>query len=206
MIGNYRHGHSLVHRLPVGGKLAALAATGTAIFLLTDPRWLVAALIATLLIYRLAGLPLRAAAASIRSAAVILLIIFAAQALLNSWAEALVVVLRFVVLIALANLVTLTTSVTAIMKRVSRWLAPLAYVGASSAKVSLAISLAVRFIPMLTTIGGEIREAQRARGLDRNLLALALPLIVRTLKTADEIAEAIEARGSISVEPKRRGL
>ena len=39
-----------------------------------------------------------------------------------------------------------------------------------------------------------VREAQRARGLDRHPLALAVPLVLRTLKMADEVAEAIEAR------------
>jgi biotin transport system permease protein len=42
-----------------------------------------------------------------------------------------------------------------------------------------------------------IREAQRARGLDRSLVALVVPLLIRGLRSADALTEAIEARGGI---------
>ena len=61
------------------------------------------------------------------------------------------------------------------------------------AKVGLAISLAIRFIPAVAAIVEEVREAQRARGQDRSMIALAVPVIIRLLKMADEIAEAIDA-------------
>ena len=67
-------------------------------------------------------------------------------------------------------------------------------IGVNPAKVSLAISLALRFIPVLAAVTSEVREAQRARGLDANILAIAVPVVVRTLKMADDIAAAIEAR------------
>lgn len=195
MIGEYRHGRSFLHSLPAGAKLAGLVLSGTAIFLVSDLRMLAGMLAATLLLYKAAGMALREAARPLRSAALLLLVIFAAQAALNTWEQALTVVLRFVILITLANLVTLTTTVSAVMERLSAWLAPLARVGVNPIKISLAVSLAIRFIPLLMTIGSEVRDAQRARGLERNILAMALPLIVRTLRMADEIAEAIEARG-----------
>lgn len=195
MIGEYHHGESLLHRLPAGAKLAALAAAGTSIFLISSPWLLAGALAATLLLYRIAGLPIRLAAEPIRAAFAILAVIFVAQWLLNGWLDGLVVVLRFAFLIVLANLVTLTTSVGAMMKRLEVWMTPLAWFGASPAKASFTLSLAIRFIPLLASIGAEVREAQRARGMDRNILALMIPLIVRTLKMADEIAEALEARG-----------
>ena len=52
-----------------------------------------------------------------------------------------------------------------------------------------------RFIPLLFDQFAEIREAQRARGLDRNIFALLMPLMIKTLKMADNLTEAIEARG-----------
>lgn len=195
MIGEYHHGDSFLHRLPVGAKLAVLAAAGTSIFLISSPWLLTGALASMLLLYRLAGLSIRLAAQPIRSASAILVVIFVAQWVLNGWLDGLVVVLRVVFLIVLANLVTLTSSVGAMMKRLEVWMTPLAWFGASPAKASFTLSLAIRFIPLLASIGAEVREAQRARGMDRNILALIIPLIVRTLKMADEIAEALEARG-----------
>ena len=60
--------------------------------------------------------------------------------------------------------------------------------------VSLALSLTLRFIPVLAQVVQDVQEAQRARGLERNLVALAAPVIVRTLKMADDVADAIDAR------------
>ena len=38
-------------------------------------------------------------------------------------------------------------------------------------------------------------EAQRARGLDRSAIALLVPLLIKTLKMADNLSDAIDARG-----------
>ena len=40
----------------------------------------------------------------------------------------------------------------------------------------------------------EVREAQIARGLERNAIALIVPLIFRTLKTSEQVAQALDAR------------
>ncbi len=69
-----------------------------------------------------------------------------------------------------------------------------AFAGCKIEKVSLAISLAIRFIPVLVSITAEVRAAQRVRGLERNIFAIAMPVIIRTLKMGNEIAEALDAR------------
>jgi biotin transport system permease protein len=40
-----------------------------------------------------------------------------------------------------------------------------------------------------------VREAQVARGASRNPLALAVPVVIRTLRAADALGEALTARG-----------
>ncbi len=95
----------------------------------------------------------------------------------------------------MAVLVTFTTRVSDMIETVERAIAPLAPLGVNPAKVSLTLSLALRFIPLLADRYTEIREAQRARGLDRNIFALLMPLMIKTLKMADNLTEAIEARG-----------
>ena len=64
-----------------------------------------------------------------------------------------------------------------------------------AARVSLAVSLVLRFVPDILTRWRDIREAQAARGLASHPVALLVPLLVRTLKGADDVAAAIEARG-----------
>ena len=72
------------------------------------------------------------------------------------------------------------------LQPLSRWIDP--------ARVTLALALCLRFIPEIWRNYEEIREAQAARGLGHHPLALLVPLIVRTLKRAEEVAQAIDAR------------
>jgi energy-coupling factor transport system permease protein len=61
----------------------------------------------------------------------------------------------------------------------------------------------MQFVPVLVRRVGNIRDAQRARGIPIegglslliHLPALAGPLLVQAFKLADELAEAMEARG-----------
>ena len=50
-------------------------------------------------------------------------------------------------------------------------------------------------IPVLGQVTTEVREAQSARGQSRNIVAVAIPVVVRTLKMADAVSEALDARG-----------
>jgi energy-coupling factor transport system permease protein len=65
------------------------------------------------------------------------------------------------------------------------------------------LSASMQFVPVLTRRAVSIRDAQRARGIPldgglaavRHLPALVGPLLVQAFKLADELAEAMEARG-----------
>lgn len=65
------------------------------------------------------------------------------------------------------------------------------------------IIAAMQFVPLLTRRAANIRDAQRARGIPleggvsalRYLPTVAGPLLIQAFKLADELAEAMEARG-----------
>ena len=68
---------------------------------------------------------------------------------------------------------------------------------------SFVLTVSMEFIPVLARRAGNIRDAQRARGIPlqgglrtiRYLPALLGPLLIQSFKLADEMAEALEARG-----------
>ena len=192
--GLYRLGTSPVHRLSAGWKLLGLLGLGTLLFAIYDP-WLAAgALLLVLALCRMAAIPANVAFAQIRPALWILAILFVAQIFLADAATGTLLVLRFAALILAASLVTLTTRTAELVAVVEKTLSPLGRLGVDVEKIGLAISLAIRFIPAIGAIVEEVREAQWARGQDRNILALPVPVVVRLLKSADTIAEAIDAR------------
>ena len=82
-------------------------------------------------------------------------------------ARPLLIVLPLAMLVLLGMLVSFTTRASDMIETIERGLAPIALVGIDPAKVSLALSLALRFIPLLYEQVQDIREAQRVRGLER---------------------------------------
>ena len=131
--------------------------------------------------------------ASIRPALWIFALIFSVQLYLAGAELAAFVVLRFTVMILAASLLTLTTPMSELIATIENAVRSFASEQTAEA-VSLAFSLSFRFIPQVRNTFEEVKEAQKARGLQSNWRALLTPTIVRTLKSADEIAQAINAR------------
>jgi biotin transport system permease protein len=150
--------------------------------------------VATLGLYVLARLRPREVAPVLRLSAFVLVPLFVLHALVSGWESALEAVLRLAVLMLLATLVSLTTRASDMLDALERVLRPLARFGLKPARLGLLLSLTLRFIPLMVTWLREIQEAQRVRGLDRNPLAVLVPLLVKTLRTADTLADAIDAR------------
>lgn len=192
----YVPGATPLHRAPAGPKLALLLVAGIGLFLTSSPALLgSAAIVAAMLLAST-----RPSAAHLRQQlsgiAVIMAFFVVATGLFQGWLTALVVLFRITALVLLALAVTLSTRSSDVLETLERALAPLERLNlADAGRVSLAVSLVLRFVPELFKRVQEIREAQAARGLDANPLALVVPLVVRTLRSADEIAEAIDARG-----------
>ncbi|ASF08456.1 hypothetical protein NBRGN_098_01500 [Nocardia brasiliensis NBRC 14402] len=196
MIGLYRPGDSLLHRLPAGAKLLLLiAAIVAATVLLRSPIQVGLAALAVAGLFALARIPWRVAVAQLRPVVWMLLIIAVFQVLITSPARAVVVCGVLLISVALAALVTLTTRVTDLLDTVTRALGPLRRIGVDPERIGLLLALAIRCVPLLAGIVHEVAEARRARGLQWSMTALATPVLVRALRTADAMGEALAARG-----------
>ena len=167
---------------------------GTGVFLISDWPVLGGVLITVLALYPVSGFGPKILWAQIKPMIWLLILFFVVQLWLNDWQAGLVVILRLAGIVLFAGLVTLTTKTSDMLAALERALMPLARFGVNPEKVSLAFSMVLRFIPVIAHVGHEIRDAQRARGLDKSIIALIVPLIIRTLKMADDVADAIEAR------------
>ncbi|MBF6547920.1 energy-coupling factor transporter transmembrane component T family protein [Nocardia brasiliensis] len=196
MIGLYRPGDSPLHRLPAGAKLLLLiAAIVAATVLLRSPIQVGLAALAVAGLFALARIPWRVAVAQLRPVVWMLLIIAIFQVLITSPARAVVVCGVLLISVALAALVTLTTRVTDLLDTVTRALGPLRRIGVDPERIGLLLALAIRCVPLLAGIVHEVAEARRARGLQWSMTALATPVLVRALRTADAMGEALAARG-----------
>ncbi|MFC8046665.1 energy-coupling factor transporter transmembrane component T family protein [Nocardia sp. NPDC057353] len=196
MIGLYRPGTSPLHRLPAGVKLVLLLVSiVAAAVLVRTPVQVAAAGAVVAALYAVARIPVRVALAQLRPVFWVLLLIAVFQVLVTSPARAVVVCGVLLVSVALAALVTLTTRVSAVLDAVTVGLAPLRRVGVDTDRLGLLLALAIRCVPLLAGIVHDVAEARRARGLQWSMTALVTPVLVRALRTADAMGEALVARG-----------
>jgi len=191
----YLPGSSPVHRLGAGTKLLALLATGVALAVWRSPWQVAVALGAVLLLYAVARLPLRVLGRQLLALAWVAVPLLAFQWVFASWQTGVGVVGSFVTLVLLAGLVTLTTRTTAMVDAVVRVCGWLRRFGVDPERVGLMLALGIRSVHVVLGLAQEVREAQHARGLRSSPRAFAVPLIVRSLRHADRLGEALSARG-----------
>ena len=194
-LGLYVPGTSPLHRAPAGLKLAVMVAAGIASVFL-DHAWQVpVALALVLAAYALAGLSMRVVVGQVRPLLWIGVVTAGFHLVVNGWERAVVVVGVLAVLVLLAALVTLTTRTTDLVDAVVAACRPLRVVRIEPERIGLVIALGVRCVPVVIGLAEGVRDAQRARGLTASPRAFAVPLIVRSLRHADALGEALAARG-----------
>jgi len=189
-------GDTFLHRLPPGVKLAALAAVSLLLFLLHSPLLLAVAAITALVFYAMLRLGWHNSWQRMRMILLTIILICAFTLVINSPMDAAAVFFRLVALTLFAATITATTSTGDFIEIVTKAARPLEKTGLVRASdIGLAIGLVIRFVPEVLGRYQAIRDAHHARGLKPKALTLAVPLIILTLRNADEIAAAIDARG-----------
>lgn len=112
---------------------------------------------------------------------------------------------RFILIIFMSTLLTLTTAPLELSDAIEYILRPLNVVRFPVHEVSLMLSIALRFVPTLMDETEKIMNAQRARGVDfgegslvqkmKAIIPLLIPLFVSSFNRAEDLATAMEARG-----------
>ncbi len=94
-----------------------------------------------------------------------------------------------------ARLLTLSTPTPELLDALQRALQPLRFVGVSPLRVALTIALMIRSIPYLIGLFDDARDAARARGAERNVVAHLLPVVLGAVAYSERTGEALIARG-----------
>ncbi len=185
-----------LHRLSPRVKLVTLAALGIVLFLLDAVAALALANLIGAALYFRTGLPISEALRRLRPILISIAMLALFTALLSPLHAAIVVALRLIALALFAAAVTATTSMTAFMDEITTLAMPLEKIGLlRAADIGLAIGLVIRFVPEILDRYRAIRDAHQARGIKIRTATTLAPLIILTLRDADNIAAAIDARG-----------
>lgn len=113
--------------------------------------------------------------------------------------------MRFVLIIFVSTLLTLTTQPLSLADAVESLLKPLWVLHVPVTELALVLQIALRFVPTLMDQTTKIMNAQRARGVDfgsgnlfqqmKAVVPLLIPLFVDSFGIAEDLATAMDARG-----------
>ncbi|HEX2808085.1 MAG TPA: energy-coupling factor transporter transmembrane component T [Kineosporiaceae bacterium] len=195
VLGGYVPGTSMVHRARPGVKLALLAAALVVLAALRSPLTVVIAVAVVLAVAGWARIGLRALAAQVRPVLAFAVIAGGLQLWSDGPVAGATVGVALIVAVAAAALVTLTTPTQDLLDAVVAAVRPFARLGIDPDRVGLTLALAIRSVPVVAQLARDVQEARMARGAGRSIRAFAVPLVIRTVRHADRLGEALAARG-----------
>lgn len=126
---------------------------------------------------------------------VLVLAMAAYHVVFGTWLDGVVLAGNVVLAVLASRLLTMTKPIPVLLDGLVAAAAPLRWVGLSPERFGLAVTVMLRSIPYLAGSFGEVRDAARARGLDRNPLAHVTPVVVRAVGFAQATGDALAARG-----------
>lgn len=121
--------------------------------------------------------------------------------------QTLYIMVRLMLMIMLTTVLTATTKPLDLTLGIEDLLTPLKVIHVPAHEIAMMISIALRFIPTLIEETQRIMKAQASRGVDMEegslkekvmaILSLIVPLFVSAFQHADDLANAMEARGYV---------
>lgn len=219
--GQYYPANSFVHKCDPRTKLLFLIAYIVAVFLAKNFYALGMCAAVFCIIVLFSGVPVRSLLRSVK--AVTFLLIFTAflnlffhsgKTVVFEWwfititKEAIYftifLAVRIFLLVLSSAVLTLTTSPVALTDGIESLLSPLKWLRFPVHELALIMSIALRFIPILTDETGRIMNAQKARGADfesgglmkrmKAIIPILIPLLISSFRRAEELGDAMDAR------------
>lgn len=187
-----------LHAVAPGPKIVALAAVTALAFSLGGLGGHAALLAAVALAYVVCGWRFaQAGARLLRPLVPFVVLVLAWHLWTGDVAGGLRIAARMIALVALANLVTMTTRLSEMIDLLAWVLRPLRPLGLPVGAIGLSVALFVRFIPTLADRVRHLSDAWRARSPRRPGWRIVVPMVLVALDDADHVADALRARGGV---------
>lgn len=187
------------HGWPAGLKLAALCCVTVALFAAPNILILSLAFAACLLAYALPGWQFfRGGLKRLKVLWPFVVLVLVWHFITRDPETGVMIALRLVTAVGFANLVTMTTRLSDMME-VVHWLAtPFTKLGLNTRALEMGMALVLRFTPALAEKGTQLSHSWKARSPKRASWRVILPFTLLAIDDAEQVAEAIKARGGLA--------
>jgi len=196
MISLYLSGNTWLHRIPAAVKLVGLAVASLSLLFVQQWMYLLPLPPLLVLAYSAMGKPGRQRLFGLRALMALILGLGIFQGLMMDWDRAASAVVKMVVMVMFADLITMTTPMQRMVDVLNLLLIPLDRIGNFRRQLALMVALMIRFIPLLAQQWQAQRWAYRARTSRLPKPLLLAVFLSQALRRTDQIAESIAARGA----------
>jgi biotin transport system permease protein len=196
LLGTYVPADSLLHRAPLWAKVLGLLLPTVPV--LVAGRWglTAAALAAIALAYTVgARMQMRHLGRALAPLWPLLVILGGFQWIVTGPRFAFLVVGNLSLCVLAARLLTLTTPGPRLLDGLVRSARPFRFLGADPERFGLTVALMMRSLPYLVGSVQDVRDAAMARGLERNVRARVVPVVINAVAYAQRTGDALAARG-----------
>ena len=219
-LGQYYPADSALHRLDPRTKLMGTLVFLVSLFLAKGAAGYALATVVLAAVIRLSRVPLKFIVSGLKAIVILLLVsvsfnifltdgtpIFTLGPLKATWEGlnlALFMGIRLIYLVIGSSILTLTTTPNQLTAGLEKGLGFLKKLGIPVHEIAMMMSIALRFIPILTEETDKIMKAQMARGADfesgniikkaKAMIPLLVPLFISAFRRAGDLAMAMEAR------------
>ena len=194
---------TIFHKISAGRKLLALCVVSTALFQIESLTVLACLTFAVIALYLSQGLSFaKFGARMLWPLWPFVLFIVLYHVITHDIETGGEIILRMLIAVALANLVTMTTTLNDMIDVLMQLLRPLNWFGVSTKPVAITIALFIRFIPTLIDRSITMLAALRARSAGKSGWRIIVPLTLSVLNDAEHVANALRARGGVGTKDK----
>lgn len=190
-------GNSWAHKLRVGSKMGTLAITSIVLFWMDSWVLLCLVLVGVFALYASVDGAVSKGIWLMKPILWIVGIIWIFHAFRAEYLAGSIVCLRLLILVGLANFMTLTSRLSDMIDMFLWLVSPMERLGIRTAAIGLALGIVMRFTPVLIERTGQLTQSWCARGGKGTSWRLILPLFITVVDDADRVAEALRARGGV---------
>ncbi len=222
IIGKYIPRESIIHRMDPRSKILLIFSFVLIIFLANNSESYGSLILYTVIVTLLTKVPLPYILKGLKPIIWIILFTFVLHVLMTKEGEVLFqwgwfriheeglrqgifISIRFFLLVVMTSLLTLTTTPIEVTDALESLLHPFKRIGLPVHELALMMSISLRCIPTLMQETEKIMKAQTARGVEftsgliterlKAVIPLLVPLFINSFRRAEELANAMEARG-----------
>lgn len=219
-LGQYYQTDSIIHRLDPRVKLATTFLFIISLFLFKGILGYAVAAVFLVSIIKLSNVPFKFMVRGMKAIAFLLLItvlfnlfLTPGEAVFTLWKfsitkegikTAALLAVRLCFLIIGSSVMTLTTTPNQLTDGMEKMMSPLKKINVPVHEIAMMMSIALRFIPILSEETDKIMKAQLARGADfetgnlikrvKAMVPILVPLFISAFRRANDLAMAMEAR------------